>query len=69
MRIWDYRTKDAVKELAYKRKVRHEDVFEYAKDELEKIGITSADEFRRVLGAASDKKHRESHAMKKKKPQ
>ena len=66
VRIWGYRTKDAVKERAYKRKVRHEDVFEYAKDELEKIGIRSADEFRRVLGAASDQNSRNSPARRKK---
>ena len=70
LRIWEkYKDNPEVKELAPKRKVSHDDVFEYAKGELEKIGIHSAKEFSRALGAASDKKHRESPAVKKKKPQ
>lgn len=70
VRIWEkYKGNPEVKKRAQKRKVKHEDVFEYAKKELEKIGISSADEFKSALGAASDKKHRESPAVKEKKPQ
>lgn len=70
VRIWEkYKGNPEVKKLAQKRKVSHKDVFEYAQGELEKIGIHSADEFHRVLGAASDKKNKESYAVKKKKPQ
>ena len=68
--IWEtYKDKSEVKEHAQKRRIGHKDVYECAKKKLEEIGISSADEFHRALGAASDKKHRESHAVKKKKPQ
>jgi hypothetical protein len=67
LRIWEiYKDKWEVKKHAHKHKVSYKDVFKYAEKELEEIGIRSADEFRRALGAASDKKHRESHAMKEK---
>ena len=71
-RIYDtYKDKPEVKQHAYKRKVSHADVFEYAKDELANLQppcqpIHSADEFRRALGALSDRKHRESLAKMKK---
>ena len=70
LQIWkECKRNTEVKKHANKRKVSYKDVFEYAKKELEKKGINSADEFRRALGAASDKKHRESPAVKEKKPQ
>lgn len=70
VRIWEkYKGNPEVMKLAQKRKVSHKDVFKYAKGELEEIGIHSAEEYHRAIGAASDRKHRESPAVKEKKPQ
>jgi hypothetical protein len=70
MIIWEvYRGKEVVREHASRRKVSYDDVFEYAKTELaelEPVHILTADDFKRALGAHSDKKYRESPAVRKK---
>lgn len=67
-RIWkdkDYR--EAAKRFATNgRKITHANVYEAAKRELGRIGIASADEFTRVLGAYSDRTSRNSSAKRKK---
>jgi hypothetical protein len=69
--IWGRcRVKEEVKRLAAGHKVSSDDVFEYAKVELarlEPVAIKTAAEFKRVLGAKSDKNYRESSAVRKKK--
>ena len=66
--IWEkYKDNPEVKKP--RRKVSHNDVFEYAKTELaglEPVHILTADEFKRALGAKSDKKYRNSPAVRKK---
>jgi hypothetical protein len=68
--IWEkYKDNLEVKKRATRRKVSHNDVFEYAKAELavlEPVHILTADEFKRALGAKSDKKYRNSPAVRKK---
>ncbi len=68
--IWEkYKDNPEVKKRAARRKVSHNDVFEYAKTELarlEPVHILTADEFKRALGAKSDKKYRNSPAVRKK---
>ena len=68
--IWEkYKGNLEVKKRATRRKVSHNDVFEYAKAELavlEPVHILTADEFKRALGAKSDKKYRNSPAVRKK---
>ena len=68
--IWEkYKDNPEVKKHATRRKVSHNDVFEYAKTELaglEPVHILTADEFKRALGAKSDKKYRNSPAVRKK---
>ena len=67
--IWEkYKDNPEVKKCATRRKVSHNDVFEYAKTELarlEPVHILAADEFKRALGAKSDKKYRNSPAVRK----
>ena len=67
--IWErYKDNPEVKKCAHRRKVSHNDVFEYAKTELarlEPVPISTADKFKRVLGAISDKKYRNSPALSK----
>ena len=68
--IWEkYKNNLEVKKHATRRKVSHNDVFEYAKTELarlEPVHILTADDFKRALGAQSDKKYRDSPAVRKK---
>lgn len=71
--IWDKYKKDSKLKLCLNHKVYHEDVFYYEPAHAEIVALRNDppitfDEFDRALGAASDKKHRESPAMKKNKP-
>lgn len=71
LKIWkskEYR-EAAKQHVANGVKITHEAVFEVAKNKLTKLQpmpIATIDDFKRALGAASDKAHRESAAMKKK---
>jgi hypothetical protein len=71
LRIWgnkDYR-EAAKHHIANGRKITYEAVFEVAKNELAKLRpmpITTLVEFKRALGAKSDKKYRDSPAVRKK---
>lgn len=68
--IWKrYKDNPEVKKHAIRRKVSHNDVFEYAKTELaalKPVHISTADQFKRALGAKSDKKYRNSPAVREK---
>ena len=70
--IWEkYKDNPEVKKHANatRRKVSYNDVFEYAKTELarlEPVHILKADDFKRALGAKSDKKYRNSPTVREK---
>jgi len=68
--IWEeYKDNLEVKKHAIRHKVSHNNVFEYAKAELarlEPVAIRTANDFDRALGAKSDKKYRDSPAVRKK---